>query len=135
MIRLLTLIACGFCISGCVGAADPRVQNQRLETQRPASAAEKSAIADYVRMNFFDPYSVRDARLSYVFDMAGQKTFCLAVNAKNQYGAYVGNRLSQYAFSDNGVQLVNDLVFHGVGCGNPAVVYRPFPELETTLRR
>jgi hypothetical protein len=83
-------------------------------------------VKEQVRQSFFDPYSIRDSRLSapqqgHMFMQQGW-IVCLEANAKNRMGGYTG--LKRTAYLINGERIVNswtDAPF----CNSPQVNYQP----------
>lgn len=65
-IALLAIIT--LYLSGCVST---ETQLKIIHSQRTPSPAIKSAVIDYVRTTFFDPYSLRDAQISNVVTLPG----------------------------------------------------------------
>lgn len=110
-----------------------------FDNQRPASAAERAAIVEYIKTIYFDPYSIRDAQISSAVEATGldsSKTpmICVDANAKNRMGGYARKSATVYYFGGAGqiVRSVNssDDVFVGSFCKDNRLQYTPFPEIE-----
>lgn len=94
----LIILAAALATSGCeIREANLRTFND----QRPTTAAERNAILTDVKKTFLDPYSIRDPEISYAAPSAminGETVFniCVAANAKNSFGAYVGRKTTLF---------------------------------------
>ncbi|NBJ13693.1 hypothetical protein [Microvirga arsenatis] len=129
-LQILTSAAALTALTGCVSTADTKPEHF------PTTAATRAAIVQYVRENFKDPYSIRDAEISNSWRTAvsqqqlGQNALavCVRMNAKNSFGGYTGRKA-------NGFILVNGKVAgaeeDSAACNNPqrATGWSPFPEL------
>lgn len=123
-IALLAIIT--LYLSGCVST---ETQLKIIHSQRTPSPAIKSAVIDYVRTTFFDPYSLRDAQISNVVTLPGTglDAVCLRFNAKNSMGAYTG--LKNHSLRLQGEAVVSSLA-DAPGCANDQMKYTSFPQLE-----
>lgn len=63
---------------------------EKIKTVRPANSIEKLRITQAVQRSLIDPES---ARFGDVFVLPNKQA-CIAVNAKNQFGGYVGFRMA-----------------------------------------
>ena len=105
----------------------------------PPLGWQKQAILRYVRDEFRDPYSIRDAEISdYGMQAEGstrERTIvCVQLNAKNGFGGYVGRRIIQFDLGKRSVRSASEdhpqcTEMHGKGLG-----YDAFPELEGLSR-
>lgn len=126
--RLLLLAGLCLALSGCVTAEQI---NMMVASSTPPTSVEKKIIKEYVRNNFKDPYSIRDAEVSYFFvNSRGNRTGCINVNAKNGFGGYIGRRFTSFQINGGHVvyALENDL-----GCdmiNNKGIRWIRFPALE-----
>lgn len=84
-----------------------------------------------------DPYSVRSAEISApmeqfagLLDGGMRPAVCVRFNAKNAFGAYVGQRTHVVVFENGKVHRGGEYMY---AC-NGGVVYHPFPELEIDQR-
>ena len=124
-------------LAGCA-ARDGNLK--MFDNQVPVTTEERAAITAYIRNNFFDPYSIRDAQISSAvvsFGLDGTKNppmICVDANAKNRMGGYVGKRATLFYFASNG-QIArsvdsNDDVFVDPFCKDNRLQYVPFTEIE-----
>ena len=127
--KLLIVSALAFAVSGCVTTEQV---DKMVSTSKPATQEEKRIIVEYVRETFKDPYSIRDAEISYFFDNAprGGRAGCVSLNAKNSFGAYIGKQFVSMVI-DNGevIRSVQD----APGCHTieaRGIEWQKFPELE-----
>lgn len=102
-----------------------------METMAPIASNYKTQVLALQRASLFDPYSVRDAYISYPLAMTdgNKKPFwlvCVKENAKNRFGAYTGEQAGGYSFDSNGI---TNTITYGSLCKANAMVYEPFPEL------
>jgi len=127
--KLLTLGLVALTLSGCLTAEQ---KTKFYSSQRPATAAERRIIAGYVRDTFFDPYSIRDASISGVFNsvmQAGARSVCIYVNAKNRMGAYTGRTYTSIRFNNSGVIISDTSEATNALCSDPQVRYVTFHEV------
>ncbi|HHH3206602.1 TPA: hypothetical protein ACPY7B_003354 [Klebsiella pneumoniae] len=66
---------------------------------RELTDVEKKSVEQGVGKLLKDPYSAKYTHDSYE-DTHGNKTYCGKVNAKNSYGAYIGDRMFAVVFID-----------------------------------
>lgn len=112
------------CVSACV-TIDP---NEVTANAKPASPEVRALLVEAARNTFFDPYSIRDAEISYVGTFPnGNQFVCGKANAKNQFGGYTGREtLAVYL---RGTQLIGSGANPAL-CNNPNLRWQKFPELE-----
>ncbi|SOB93700.1 hypothetical protein [Thalassospira xiamenensis] len=101
MLMLKNLIAGSLCVllASCV-TADP-------EQIGPYPSDFKETVANHIWQTFFDPYSIRDAKISYpkqghLFFSQGW-VVCTRMNAKNRMGGYVGLTTTAYLLNRGAV--------------------------------
>lgn len=110
------------------------------ELAGPAPTNYKATIAAYIKRTYFDPYSLRDVKISTpsqgrvtitqgvlripVSDQQGWFV-CVELNAKNRMGGYVG-------LTDKGFLLRNETIIDDdVECpADTLTTLQPWPELE-----
>ena len=124
--NLLMLAFVGLALSGCQTQAE--LQTAMVEA-KPAPASVKSAIVSDARDYLVDPYSVRDAEISYMqFNKhSGLHWVCVKANAKNRMGGYTGRQAVE-VWVRNG-RLAGNLP-NSPACNNPSLKWQAFPELE-----
>lgn len=122
------VVALALAVSGCVTSEQV---SKAVTSSTPATLKERRIIIDYIRNTLKDPYSIRDAEISYFFvNSRGNRAGCLSFNAKNSYGAYIGKTLNSVVISDD--QVIYAVQSDG-GCHalqNQGVRWEKFPELE-----
>ncbi|BAQ50311.1 hypothetical protein [Methylobacterium aquaticum] len=95
---------------------------------QPASRADKAQVLAWAKNFFSDPYSLRSTEISDRAVVKGVEVVCVAFNAKNAYGGYVG--VYRKPFEVRGETLVTPSSRVDAGtCHQPGIVMRPFPEL------
>jgi hypothetical protein len=101
---------------------------ESFDQARPTPQAVKSAIVNDARDFLADPYSIRDAEISYMQLNArnGIQWVCVKANAKNAMGGYSG-RQSIEVWVRNG-RLVGN-VPNSPACRHSSLRWQPFPEL------
>lgn len=103
-----------------------------LANATPATANERRVITEYVRETFKDPYSIRDAEISYFFvNSKGHRAGCISLNGKNSFGAYIGKR--EMGLQIAGGKLIIYAVQDDISCKtmtNRGIRWQQFPELE-----
>lgn len=67
---------------------------------RELTKEEVEAVEIGVGQQLKDPYSAKYTHGSYMFEGRSGGVYCGKVNAKNSYGAYIGDRLFAVAFID-----------------------------------
>lgn len=127
MKKLILVVAASAALSSCQTQAE--LQTALIEA-KPAPASVKSAIVKDARDYLVDPYSVRDAEISYMqFNKhSGLHWVCVKANAKNRMGGYTGRQAVE-VWVRNG-QLVGNLP-NSPACNNPSMKWQAFPELES----
>jgi hypothetical protein len=112
----LAMGVCFFALTGCVSANPEAIGPFPLESEK--------LVRDQVRQSFFDPYSIRDARISvpeqgHLFFQQGW-IVCLEANAKNRMGGYTGLKRTAFLIHNN--QIVNT-VSDAPLCTSPNLIY------------
>ncbi|SHF05556.1 hypothetical protein SAMN02745157_1531 [Kaistia soli DSM 19436] len=125
-VRIATVMIACIGISGCV------TEQQKASIygmQRPLSAAERAAVLNYVKTDFFDPYSMRDVSISNALSGSdpAKNLICLRANAKNRMGAYTGLRTTAILLNGS---IVQNSSTDDPACTDARLQYGPFPELE-----
>lgn len=120
MVSVGMLIAVSACVS--IDADDVTTN------AKPASREVRAMLVETARDAFFDPYSIRDAEISYVGTFPnGNQFVCGKANAKNQLGGYTGREtLAVYL---RGNQIIGSGSNPAL-CNNPNLKWQKFPELE-----
>ena len=122
MKKYIVLISLAVGLSGCA-----TVDEAALDA-KPPSRELREAIVDKARDVLFDPYSVRDAEISYLVDLPGPSdAVCVKLNAKNRLGGYTGRQVNA-VYVQNGVLLAagsNPRL-----CNNSMLNWVRFPEIE-----
>lgn len=120
------LILIAALVAGCNTTSSPPTQ---AASDLPPNY--RTVILDRARVEFVDPYSIRDAGISPPIPgtaiMGSTSSVCVRANAKNRLGAYTGARATAYTFRA-GQLTVSDQQYSGITCAN--ATYEPFPELE-----
>ena len=122
--RKTLLVMILMCLAGCAPqfTIDPAKSG-------PSPTAYKAIMAAYIRQNYFDPYTVRDASISFpdrgrMYAAQGW-IVCVSANAKNRMGGYTGIHTTAYLLN-NGVVIDSD--------DSPETClhekFEPFPEIE-----
>lgn len=121
------LAVAGMALSGCQTQAE--LQAAMVEA-KPAPASVKSAIVSDARDYLVDPYSVRDAEISYMqFNKhSGLHWICVKANSKNRMGGYTGRQAVEVLVRNG--QLAGNLP-NSPACSNPSLKWQAFPELES----
>lgn len=102
----------------------------------PPPAEYRAKTLEYMRRVLFDPYSVRDARISQPFMQYGWRlgdagrawTVCVQSNAKNRMGAYTGTKDTVVRFQ-GGVPVDHSDEGSMYFCKG-VTTYEPFLEME-----
>ncbi|WP_288582329.1 hypothetical protein [uncultured Methylobacterium sp.] len=130
---MVAILIAGAALSAC----SVREANLKMwDNQRPANASERAQIVDYIRNNYLDPYSIRDAEIAEVLTSTGVDArmygnICVNMNAKNSLGAYTGRQYQIYYFNQSGkLYDAQQGTFHSIMCSDKRVRYSPFKELE-----
>lgn len=111
---------------GCQTAEEVRVS---FEQARPAPSAVKAQIVRDARDYLVDPYSIRDAEISFMQfnNRSGLHWLCVKANAKNRMGGYVGRQAIEVWVKDG--RLAGN-VPNSLACNSSALKWQAFPELE-----
>jgi hypothetical protein len=121
---LLVAIAVIGLMLGCAVKPDPDVIG-------PYPNGYENIIKNHVLKTYYDPYSIRSARLSY--PNQGHILFqqgwivCLEANSKNRMGGYTGLKRTGYLIRSG---LVLQVAENAQLCNDPSVYYHDAPELE-----
>jgi hypothetical protein len=124
MHRILSLLAVGLTVAGCVSSMPI---DQIMASQKPPTPQLRNQIVEGARTFLKDPYSVRDAEISSIFTVnaKGYQVVCVKFNSKNGFGAYEGRETG-------GIGVVNGQLTgyleNTAECLNPALRWYPFPE-------
>jgi hypothetical protein len=119
----VTLVIATLLLAGCVTP-------DRNAIGPYPSGAGIDLVRDYVRQNFFDPYSMQDVSLSqpqhgHIFMSQGW-IVCLEANAKNRMGGYTG-------LSRTAILIRNEKVISAFDkaplCNDRSLIYTPWPDL------
>lgn len=110
-----------------------------LFVRGPAQTWQKRAIVEYVRNTFRDPYSIRDAEISFYGIQAEHSTrertiVCVQMNAKNGYGGYVGRKIVQFELGRASVRSATEDHPQCTEMNGAGLRYEPFPELEALAK-
>lgn len=120
------LLAMAVALVGCQTADEVRIS---YEQGRPASSAIKSQIVRDARDYLVDPYSIRDAEISFMQfnNRSGLHWLCVKANAKNRMGGYVGRQAIEVWVRDG--KLAGN-VPNSPACNSSSLRWQAFPELE-----
>jgi hypothetical protein len=100
---------------------------EQLASQKPVTPAVRQAIAQAARTTLRDPYSVRDAEISWIMGREPNTYVCVKANTKNGVGGYVGR--TGYVVALNNGKPIN-VIENSAWCSEPAIKYERFTELE-----
>lgn len=130
MIRYILPLA-ALALTGCQTVGN--VGAEMLANQRPTTAAERRAVAIEARAHMKDPYSIRDAQISYAMPNGKRngvevRFVCFRANAKNSYGAYTGVQAHSAGLMADGSKIQVQYDVHW--CDKPGMKWQPFPELQ-----
>lgn len=122
VLKRLIFGAAALALAGCQTAAES------FARQRPATSAEKASIVAGARNVMRDPYSIRDAEISYYVPhgTGDNGHICVVANAKNAFGAYTGRKGWLVAMVNG--QAANAWEGHPM-CNIAQMRYQPFPEI------
>ena len=138
-IRQLPLLAALPLLLGCAAQTN-------IQITEPPPPDYREIVARHIRENFFDPYSIRDARIAA--PKAGQLSrsdaiaveqgwvVCVRANAKNRVGGYTGLKTSAYLIRGKSVITSHSGDQHyevRTSCAD--VTYEDFKEIDATPRR
>jgi len=135
MNRIATCLLVCVGLSGCATAPGPITGSVQS-----APANYRAQIIQYVKSNFKDPYSIRDASISSAPKQdyspmplpngtwaSGFWVVCFKANTKNSFGGYTGIRQYGAIFVDGEINsTISNPRFESFCNGTP---YEPFPEL------
>jgi hypothetical protein len=112
-----------------VGCQSPAEQQAAISEAVPAPRAVKAAIVRDARDFLVDPYSIRDAEISYMQLNArsGLHWLCVKANARNRMGGYTGRQTIEVLVRSD--QLAGN-VPNSPACGRADLRWEAFPELE-----
>ncbi|MCK7611125.1 hypothetical protein [Roseibium sediminicola] len=124
--RSLFIVAIAFILAGCQTSAELQAA---IDQAKPVPASTKTQIVDAARDYLVDPYSVRDAEISYMQlnKHSGLHWLCVKANSKNRLGGYAGRQAVEITVRDG--KLYGYLV-NSAACNNSALRWQPFPKLE-----
>lgn len=120
------MVMAGLLVGGCAATGSP-IDTKAIDSPKPSN--HKRIALEFMRTSLFDPYSVRDARVS--FPRWGGPVFtpgwvvCVEANAKNRMGAYTGRQTTALVIKNDRVINTGNEMFCGEG-----TTFEPFPELE-----
>ncbi|WP_289994740.1 hypothetical protein [Aquibium sp. ELW1220] len=126
MFKIVKLALVGLPLAACQSSAELQTS---MQTAEPAPASVKAAIVNDARDFLADPYSIRDAEISYMQlnGRSGLHWVCVRANAKNAMGGYTGRQAIEVIVRNG--QLVGNLP-NSAACRNPTLRWQKFPELE-----
>ncbi|RMX61887.1 hypothetical protein SADFL11_00048920 [Roseibium alexandrii DFL-11] len=124
--RFIAIFAATVFVAGCQTSAELTAS---FDEAKPAPASVKSAIVDAARDFLYDPYSVRDAEISYMQlnKRSGLHWLCVKANTKNQMGGYTGRQAIEVIVKDG--KLVGNLP-NSAACRNTQLRWQKFHKLE-----
>ena len=119
---MVMLAVAGLALSGCQTA------QEMFAHQKPVTADMKAQIVAGARDVLKDPYSIRDAEISYGVPAQGGGTFvCVKANSKNAMGGYTGRKGWLIPFNKAG-RIMNAFEGHPF-CNYTEIKYQPFPDV------
>jgi len=121
MRSIILLTTAAVALSGCMTGPE------QLASQKPVTKAVRVAIAEAARDALRDPYSVRDAQISWIMGNATHNYVCVKANSKNGFGGYVG-RMGYVVAMSNGRP--TGVYENTAWCRSPEIRYERFTELE-----
>ncbi|RAH99402.1 hypothetical protein DLJ53_23025 [Acuticoccus sediminis] len=137
----LVLVGCNTADLGLFKAKEPEAVYVEVPIyiKGPPTAWQKEAIIGYVRNEFRDPYSIRDAEISAYGMQAESSTrertiVCVQLNAKNGYGGYAGRQIVQFELGPRSVRSASEDHAQCTEMNGRGLSYQPFPELENLGR-
>ncbi|MBL0937164.1 MAG: hypothetical protein IBJ07_20690 [Rhizobiaceae bacterium] len=124
--KLAVIATLALVLAGCQSSAELQ---SSIDQAAPAPASVKAAIVRDTRDFLVDPYSIRDAEISYMQlnAQSGLHWVCVKANAKNRMGGYTGRQAIE-VWVRNG-QLAGNLP-NSPACNLPSLKWQAFPELE-----
>lgn len=124
--RSLAIVLTAFIVAGCQTSAELQAS---IDQAKPVPASIQAEIVNAARDYLVDPYSVRDAEISYMQlnKHSGLYWLCVKANSKNRMGGYVGRQAVEITVRDGKIfgYLVNS-----AACNNSALRWQSFPKLE-----
>lgn len=130
MTRRIALIAMMLALAACTKEVKPE---EAISSVGPMPLDYKAQIIANAKSNYFDPYSIRSAEISKPVpaknELYGKYAWvvCVKANAKNRFGAYVGQQLDGYVFQNG--KITQKSGHPETYCdGKP---FEAFPELES----
>lgn len=122
--RPILVCAVALFLAACA-TTDPRLAMANIEANLPTNY--KALIIDHAKRDFFDPYSIRSARISEPRSWGKLILVCVEANAKNRLGGYTGIQPTVYEFINK--ELSTSFSNNVFLCPSD-ITYRPFPDLE-----
>ena len=99
----------------------------------PFPSDHKDIVRDYIKKQYFDPYSLRDVKISNVtsghLGYTQGWVLCLECNAKNRMGGYSGLRRDLLLINDGQVVKTQE---NSRSCDSDVFTMTPWPEMENT---
>lgn len=119
-------------LAGCQTQStnQPNKVDQIIDNARPASPALKAALLEGAREALKDPYSIRDAQISFVvkpFPDQSIELVCVRFNSKNSFGGYEGRTNMAVRVKNNQIIAYRQ---EDPVCYHPRVKWFPFPEVK-----
>lgn len=116
-------------LAGCAGPG--QLATTGTEHVGPYPENWEYLVRDYIKANFADPYSIRDAMAAPPYRNSklfyDTWTVCVRLNAKNQMGGYSGLTYYSFGIKNNAIDLVR---YGNFDCertsGAKALQYRAF---------
>jgi hypothetical protein len=137
--RVIFAVVVVFGLAGCAGGREGTTGSISGSQLGPAPDNYRKIVSDYVRANFKDPYSIRDAQIAAPVPSWGPVlvpgaftpvwVVCLRANAKNSFGACTGVR-DTAVLIHNG-QSVSTWVDGNAQLACRSAKYESFPEIST----
>ncbi|WLR90953.1 hypothetical protein [Shinella zoogloeoides] len=121
MRSIIILATATVALSGCMTGP------QQIASQKPVTKEVRVAIAEAARNALRDPYSVRDAEISWIMGNATHNYVCVRANSKNGFGGYTGRTGYVVAMSNGRPTGAYE---NNAWCTRPDIKYERFGELE-----
>lgn len=138
MRQFCALAACAVALAGCQTDGSGTAV---ADVTGPPPASYRQIAAEYVKANFKDPYSIRDAEIAFKQGsgptlVAGKMPWvvCVKANAKNAVGAYTGRKVTALGISSDRVTNAWDEAQYSLMTCQGAV-YEPFAEIDEKRSR
>lgn len=124
--RSLTIVAIAVTLAGCQTSAELQAA---IEQAKPVPASIQTQIVNAARDYLVDPYSVRDAEISYMQlnKHSGLHWLCVKANSKNRMGGYTGRQVVEITVRDG---KLHGYLVNSQACSNSSLKWRSFPKLE-----